>query len=87
MDLQARLDELLRVAEEMGLTIERVPLGGDGGGFCIVKGQKRLFVDTQADVETRYEHTLAALASLEDIDTHFLLPEVREDIEEQRARG
>ena len=87
MDLQARLDELLRVAEEMGLTIQRVPLGGDGGGFCIVKGQKRLFVDTQADVETRYEHTLAALASLEDIDTHFLLPEVREDIEEQRARG
>ena len=87
MDLQARLDELLRVAEEMGLTIQRVPLGGDDGGFCIVKGQKRLFVDTQADVETRYEHTLAALASLPDIDTHFLLPEVREDIEEQRARG
>ena len=29
MDLQARLDELLRVAEEMGLTIQRVPLGGD----------------------------------------------------------
>ena len=87
MDLQARLDELLRVAEEMGLTIQRAALGGDGGGFCIVKGQKRLFVDTQADVETRYEHTLAAMASLEDIDTHFLLPEVREDIEEQRAQG
>ncbi len=87
MDLQARLDELLRVAEAMGLTIERVGLGGDGGGFCIVKGQKRLFVDTQADVETRYEHTLAAMASLPDVDTHFLLPEVREDIEEQRARG
>ena len=87
MDLQARLDELLRVAEAMGLTIKRVGLGGDGGGFCIVKGQKRLFVDIQADVETRYEHTLAAMASLPDVDTHFLLPEVREDIEEQRARG
>jgi hypothetical protein len=87
MDLQARLDELLRVAGEMGLMIQRVPLGGDGGGFCIVKGQKRLFVDLQADVETRYEHTLAALSSLEEIDTHFLLPEVREDIEAQRAQG
>ena len=65
----------------------RAGLGGDGGGFCIIKGQKRLFVDTQADVETRYEHTLAAMAALPDIDTHFLLPEVREDIEDQRARG
>ncbi len=87
MDLQARLDELLRVAEEMGLAIERAGLGGDGGGFCIIKGQKRLFVDTQADVETRYEHTLAAMAALPDIDAHYLLPEVRQDIGDQRARG
>jgi len=87
MDLHTKLDELLRLADQIGLTIHRAPLGGDGGGFCIVKGQRRLFVDIQADVETRYEHTLTALASLPETDKHFLLPEVREDIDKQRERG
>ena len=85
MDLQNRLDELLRVAEEIGLTIRRVPLGGDGGGYCVVKGERRLFVDTMADVETRYERTLEALAPMPEINSHYLRPEVRNDIDRQRA--
>lgn len=85
MDLQSRLDELLRIAEEMGLSVRRVPMGGDGGGFCVVRGERRLFVDTLADLETRYERTLEAMAPLPEIEAHYLCPEVRDDIERQRA--
>lgn len=81
MDLQTRLDELIRIAEEIGLVIRRVPMGGDGGGFCVIKGERRLFVDTMADLETRYEHTLEAMAALPEIESHYLRPEVREDID------
>ncbi len=82
MDLQARLDELIRIAEELGLAIRRVPMGGDGGGFCVIKGERRLFVDTMADLETRYERTLEALAGIPEIESLYIRPEVRADIEQ-----
>jgi hypothetical protein len=85
VDLQARLDTLLTLAEELGLTIRREPLGGSGGGFCVLRGRRILFVDTSADLEARYEATLAALAPLPEMDAHYLPPEVREDLERQRG--
>jgi hypothetical protein len=84
MDLQSRLDALLAMAEEIGLKIRREPLGGDGGGYCLLRGQRVLFVDTAADLETRYERTLAALAPLAELDQRYLPPEVREEIDRQR---
>ncbi len=87
MDLQQRHDELLRAAESIGLVIRKVPLGGEGGGFCVVKGERRLFVDTLADPETRYDKTLQALAGLPELEGLYLTPEVREDIERQRGGG
>ena len=85
VDLQARLDTLLTLAEEVGLTIRREPLGGNGGGFCVLRGKRILFVDTSADLEARYEATLAAVATLAEVDAHYLPPEVREDIDRQRG--
>jgi len=84
VDLQARLDALLTAAEEIGLAVRREPLGGEGGGYCVLRGQRVLFVDTTADLETRYERTLAALSRLPEIDQRYLLPEVRDDIERQQ---
>lgn len=84
MDLQARLDALLTVAEEIGLSVRREPLGGDGGGYCVLRGRRVLFVDTAADLETRYERTLAAIARLPDVEQRYLPPEVRDDIERQQ---
>ncbi len=85
MDLQGRLDELLRIAEEMDLVIRRVPLGGEGGGYCVVQGERRLFVDTMADLETRYEKTVEAMAQLPGIDSKYLRPELRDDIDQQKG--
>lgn len=87
MDLQSRLEELLALAAEIGLEIRREPLGGAGGGYCVLRGKRVLFVDTLADLETRYEKTLAALAPLPEIDTHYIRPDIREEIETlRRAR-
>ncbi|MBN2563437.1 MAG: hypothetical protein JXQ75_21155 [Phycisphaerae bacterium] len=85
MDLQSRLDALLSLAEEIGLSVRREPLGGDGGGYCTLRGQRILFIDTSADLEARYETTLASLAPLPEVDQRYLPPEIREDIDRQRA--
>ncbi|QDV91481.1 hypothetical protein RAS2_25810 [Phycisphaerae bacterium RAS2] len=85
MDLHDRLDALLTLAEQLGLSIRRESLGGEGGGLCRIKGQSVLFLDTAADLETRYERTLAALAVHPGIDQHYLAPEVREDLDRQRG--
>ncbi|MFQ5430037.1 MAG: hypothetical protein ACE5E1_06975 [Phycisphaerae bacterium] len=87
MELEARLDELVRVAESLDLVIRRVPLGGDGGGFCVIKGRRVLFIDTSADLDARYDRTLAALASLPGIETRYLPPEVRADLDRQRSES
>lgn len=86
MELQRRLDILIGLAEELGLTVRREPLGGDGGGFCRIRGQRILFIDTMGDLETRYERTLEAVAGIPEIEQRFVPPEVREDIERSRGK-
>jgi hypothetical protein len=85
MDLSRRLDALLELAEQLGIEIRAETMGGAGGGLCRLKGRQVLFVDTAADLATRYDRTLAAMAGLDEIDGHYLLPEVRQDVERQRA--
>jgi len=85
VDLQERLDELLRLAEQIGLSIRREALGGEGGGYCVLKGARVLFVDSMADLETRYERTLSAVSRLAEIDQHYISPEVRDEIDRVRV--
>ena len=84
MDLSSRLEQLLTVAEEIGIDVRVEPMGGEGGGLCRLRGQRVLFVDTSADLATRYDRTLAAMASLPELDGRYLLPELRQDIDRQR---
>ncbi|NLX23983.1 MAG: hypothetical protein GXY55_20210 [Phycisphaerae bacterium] len=84
MDLGLRLEALLGVAEQVGIEVRAEPMNGEGGGLCVLRGRRVLFVDTLADLATRYDRTLAALASVEGVDQCYLVPEVRQDIERQR---
>lgn len=84
MGLDARLDELISAAEAAGIAIRREQLGGEGGGLCVLRGKRVLFIDTMSDAETRYERTLEALAPLAEMDARFLRPDVREDLERAR---
>ncbi len=82
--LSDRLEELLTLSEKLGIEVRAEFMGGGGGGLCQLKGAQVLFVDTSADVTTRYERTLAALATLPEIEEHFVTPEVRKDLESLR---
>jgi hypothetical protein len=85
MTPQQKLSNLLELAQRLGITVRHVPLGGDGGGLCAVKGQRMLFVDLSADTSTQCEHSLAALASIPEIDSVYVVPELRECL--NHARG
>jgi len=80
----SRLEEVLAAAEQCGIEVRRANLGGEGGGLCVIKGKQVLFVDTMADLETRFARTVEALATLEEIDQIYLRPEVREAIDKYR---
>jgi hypothetical protein len=85
MDVQQRLDVLLDLAKELEIDVRSEPLGGDGGGLCVLRGKRVLFVDLSADTETRYEKSLAALADVPEMAERFLAPEIREDLERYGA--
>ncbi|MCK6456964.1 MAG: hypothetical protein L6Q92_10605 [Phycisphaerae bacterium] len=85
MDLQQRLDGLIEVARELGIDVRTEPLGGESGGLCALKGRTVLFIDSSADLETRYEKTAAALAGLRELDERYLRPEIREDLDRFRS--
>ena len=86
MELGSRLEALLTLAEEIGIEVRAEPMGGEGGGLCQLRGSRILFVDTSADQATRYDRTLAALAPLKELDDRYIVPELRRDIDRQRAR-
>ena len=48
MNEQQILQELVALLETSGVTIRSEPLGGSGGGLCMVKGKPIFFLDTEA---------------------------------------
>lgn len=85
MDPDLRLSALLEAAEALGIEVRFEELGGSGGGLCVLKGRRVLFVDRGSDAATRYDRAIRELAQLPEIDTIFIRPDVREDLD--RARG
>ncbi len=86
MDLSSRLENLLALAEQMGIDVRAETMGGEGGGMCRLRGKQVLFVDTSADLATRYDRTLAAMANMPELDNHYIVPELRRDINHQREQ-
>ncbi len=86
MDIAGRLESLLQAAEQLGIEVRAESMGGEGGGLCRLRGRPVLFVDTAADLATRYDRTLDAVAGLPELESLYLLPEVRADLERQASR-
>ena len=61
-------------------------LGGEGGGLCTLRDKRVLFVDIDADVATRVERCLTALAEVPTVDSLYVMPALREQIEQRRKR-
>jgi len=78
MEDELLLQALLEVAENAGIEVRQTALGGQGGGLCVLRGKKILFVDVSADLAEEIARTAEALAQLEDLEQHYLLPQVRQ---------
>ena len=82
MNEQRILEELLALLEARQVKIRREPLGGCGGGLAVMKGENLFFVDTDAPSAEVAALCADAVVKLLDIETIYLLPEVRRFIED-----
>src|SRR5262249_34569582 len=57
------LDEALAAARQAGFRIGEEWRGGEGGGSCLLKGQKWIFVDLALDTAERLDLVTAALST------------------------
>lgn len=83
-DFTAQLDEFIELCRRLGLEVRKEQLGGTGGGLCSVHGRRVLFIDLDADVATRLDRCLAALATVPEVDSIFITPALRERIDRLR---
>ncbi|MBA7648524.1 hypothetical protein ES703_56311 [subsurface metagenome] len=87
MNEQNILEELLAVLEANSVKIRSEPLGGNGGGLCVIKGEKFFFVDNQAAAAESAAICAQAVSGLVDTDSIYLKPQIREFIEKNKASG
>ena len=87
MNDQELLAALLDLAEKAGIELRHETLGGEGGGLCVLRGKKILFIDETAVLADRIARTAAALSSLEEIEDSFILPQVRQVLEKYRLES
>ena len=84
MNEQRILEELLDLLEDNGVKIREEPLGGSGGGLCMMKGENIFFKDTQASAFNLAILCAKAIAKVIDIEQIYIRPDVREFIENYR---
>jgi hypothetical protein len=63
MDSVELLEEALNAAREIGFEIREEWFGGSGGGACVVRGRKLLFLDLNLGPRQRLDQVLWALRS------------------------
>ncbi|MBN2315800.1 MAG: hypothetical protein JXM79_17860 [Sedimentisphaerales bacterium] len=81
MNEQMILQELLALLEANGVTIRNEPLGGTGGGLCTIKGERILFLDTQASSIALAAVCAEAVLNVVNVEQIYIRPQVRQFIE------
>jgi hypothetical protein len=57
-----QLDQLIRLARELGYTVRQEWLGGDGGGTCELRGKKHIFIDLANSAAEQLDNVASVLA-------------------------
>lgn len=85
MDHQAILDELVSLLSSRQVVIREESMGGGGGGLCEIRGRFIFFVDSQATaMDCAIQAARAVLKVIEDPETVFLKPAVRDFLDRVR---
>lgn len=87
MHTEELLAALLELAELVGLEVRKEYLGGEGGGLCVLRGKRILILDTGSDTAEQVARTASALARLSEVETMYVLPQVREVLAAYRERS
>ena len=83
MDAHGQLGRLLELAEELRITVRRVPASGDeadhpGGAFVRLQGREILFLDPTASIPDQIGVVAGALRGRSELENRFLTPEIRQ---------
>lgn len=85
MDPFAQIDLIVDILDRLGIDVRREKMGGDGGGLCQLGGRWVMFIDEDADAATRISRCVVGLAGLPEIESMFLPPGLRDQIDRARA--
>lgn len=80
MDWEHAEAELIDLAARLEVDVRRVRYEGEGG-MCIVKGKRVLMLNDRLDTPDRVAIIARALGQLREVETVFVVPEVRELLE------
>ena len=78
-DLQEKLVELV---SQLGISVRRADLGGGGGSLVRLRDKQVLFFDTSADPDDQLQRLAPDVARLPGLEDIFIIPELRELLEE-----
>jgi hypothetical protein len=81
-----QFDELIDLAQRLGVTVRHAHLGGNGGGLVKLKDKRQLFIDLDAEPMDQLATTVGALVGLPELDGVYIRPDVRKLIEEFGGR-
>lgn len=81
MDPSSEFEQLIEQLERMGMDVRYERLGGESTGLCKIRGRSVMFVDMDADVATRVDRCIRALATVPDVDFTYLSPTIRQRLD------
>ena len=85
MDPFAQIDLIVDLLTRMDIEVRREKMGGEGGGLCQMRGRRVMFIDEDADAATRIDRCVTGLANLPEIESMFLPPDLRDQVDRARA--
>ncbi len=80
-DKQPLLDELVRLADRLGVGIQRVRRAGEGGGLIRVGRRWQLIIDTDADPGEELARLAGQMSLTLDLENTYISPALREHLE------
>jgi hypothetical protein len=83
--MQPSIEDLIQLAEQVGIEVRREPMAGASGGLCRLKGRRVLFLDSSADLATQADQCLRGLAQVPEIDGVYVRPDLRARIDAYRG--